>query len=175
MIAVESTPVLTFKNGKATPETAGTYELTYTVTDKNGQSVSEYATLIVTKKTAEAVLYKEFDFNGEHAVDAKGWTAHIAEGVAATGELKQGAFVFDITNPGNGDIKLSLAGLPVKAADYKVKVWAKSTAKTYAHIIANNESAGGWAPFNGAWSVVIDETIKPLELSFTAGAEGPLN
>ena len=174
MIAVESTPVLSFKNGKATPEKAGSYELTYTVTDKNGQSVSEYATLTVTKKTAEPVLYKEFDFNGNHTVDAKGWTAHIAEGVAATGELKQGAFVFDITNPGNGDgdIKLSLAGLPVKAADYKVKVWAKSTAKTYAHIIANNESTGGWDPFNGAWNVVIDETIKPLELSFTAGAEG---
>ena len=28
MIAVESTPVLTFKNGKATPDKAGTYELT---------------------------------------------------------------------------------------------------------------------------------------------------
>lgn len=174
MIAVESTPVLTFKNGKVTPEKAGSYELTYTVTDKNGETVSEYATLTVTKKTADAVLYKEFDFNGEHAVDAKGWAAHIADGVAATGEMKQGAFVFDITNPGNsdGDIKLSLSGLAVKAADYKVKVWAKSTAKTYAHIIANNESAGGWAPFNGAWNVVIDETIKPLELDFTASAEG---
>ena len=56
MITVESTPVLTFKNGKATPEKAGSYELTYTVTDKNGESVSEYATLVVTKKTAEAVL-----------------------------------------------------------------------------------------------------------------------
>ena len=124
MIAIESTPVLTFKNGKATPETAGTYELTYTVTDKNNQSVSEYATLTVTKKTANAVLYKEFDFSGNHTVDAKGWAAYIAEGVAATGELKQGAFVFDITNPGNGDgdIKLFLAGLAVKAADYKVSV-----------------------------------------------------
>lgn len=174
MIAVESTPVLTFKNGKATPETAGTYELTYTVTDKSGESVSEYATLIVTKKTAKAVLYKEFDFNGEHAVDAKGWTAHIAEGVAATGELKQGAFVFDITNPGNGDgdIKLALAGLAVKAADYKVKVWAKSTAKTYAHIIARDENAEGWSTFGGEFNKVIDTNIQALELNFTASAEG---
>jgi hypothetical protein len=174
MIAVESTPVLTFKNGKATPENAGTYELTYTVTDKNGESVSEYATLTVTKKTAEAVLYKEFDFTGDHAVDGKGWTAHIAEGIAATGALKQGAFVFDITNPGNGDgdIKLALAGLDVKAADYKVKVWAKSTAKTYTHIIARDENADGWSTFGASWNVVIDETIKPLELNFTVGAEG---
>jgi hypothetical protein len=174
MIAVESTPVLTFKNGKATPENAGTYELTYTVTDKNGESVSEYATLTVTKKTADAVLYKEFDFTGDHAVDGKGWTAYIADGVAATGEMKQGAFVFDITNPGNGDgdIKLALAGLAVKAADYKVKVWAKSTAKTYTHIIARDENADGWSTFGASWNVVIDETIKPLELNFTVGTEG---
>ena len=174
MIAVESTPVLTFKNGKATPEKAGTYELTYTVTDKNGESVSEYATLTVTKKTAEAVLYQEFDFNGEHAVDAKGWTAYIADGVAATGELKQGAFVFDITNPGNGDgdIKLALAGLAVKAADYKVKVWAKSTAKTYTHIIARDENADGWSTFGGEYNKVIDTNIQALELNFTVGAEG---
>ena len=174
MIAIESTPVLTFKNGKATPETAGTYELTYTVTDKNNQSVSEYATLTVTKKTADAVLYKEFDFSGNHTVDAKGWAAYIAEGVAATGELKQGAFVFDITNPGNGDgdIKLFLAGLAVKAADYKVKVWAKSTAKTYAHIIAHDENAEGWSTFGGEFNKVIDTNMQALELNFTVGAEG---
>ena len=174
LITVESTPVLNFKNGKATPEKPGNYELTYTVTDKNGESVSEYATLVVTKKTAEAVLYQEFDFDTIHTVDSHGWNAHIAEGVAATGELKQGAFVFDITNPGNGDgdVKLALSGLSVKAADYKIKVWAKSTAKTYAHIIARDENAEGWSTFGASWNVVIDETIKPLELNFTVGADG---
>lgn len=174
MITVESTPVLNIKNGKATPEKAGNYELTYTVTDKSGESVSEYATLVVTKKTAEAVLYQEFDFDTAHNIDGHGWTAHIAEGVAATGELKQGAFVFDITNPGNGDgdIKLALSGMAVKAADYKIKVWAKSTTKTYAHIMARDENAEGWSTFGGAYNVVIDETVKPLELNFTVGADG---
>ena len=174
MITVESTPVLTFKNGKATPEKAGNYELTYTVTDKNGQSVSEYATLVVTKKTADAVVYQEFDFDTNHNVDANGWEVHVAEGVAATGELKQGAFVFDITNPGagDGDIKLALPGFAVKAADYKIKVWAKSTAKTYAHILARDENADGWATFGGAFNVVIDETVKPLELNFTVSGDG---
>ena len=174
MITVESTPALNFKNGKATPEKAGNYELTYTVTDKNGESVSEYATLVVTKKTAEAVLYQEFDFDKVHTIDSHGWNAYIADGVAATGELKQGAFVFDITNPGNGDgdIKLSLSGMAVKAADYKIKVWAKSTAKTYTHIIARDENAEGWSTFGASWNVVIDETIKPLELNFTVGADG---
>lgn len=174
MITVESTPVLTFKNGKATPEKAGNYELTYTVTDKNGQAVSEYATLVVTKKTADAVVYQEFDFDTNHNVDANGWEAHVAEGVAATGELKQGAFVFDITNPGagDGDIKLALPGFAVKAADYKIKVWAKSTAKTYAHILARDENADGWATFGGAFNVVIDESVKPLELNFTVSGDG---
>ena len=174
MITVESTPALNFKNGKATPEKAGNYELTYTVTDKNGESVSEYATLVVTKKTAEAVLYQEFDFDKVHTIDSHGWNAYIADGVAATGALKQGAFVFDITNPGNGDgdIKLSLSGMEVKAADYKIKVWAKSTAKTYTHIIARDENAEGWSTFGASWNVVIDETIKPLELNFTVGADG---
>ena len=174
MITVESTPALNFKNGKATPEKAGNYELTYTVTDKNGESVSEYATLVVTKKTAEAVLYQEFDFDKVHTIDSHGWNAYIADGVAATGELKQGAFVFDITNPGNGDgdIKLSLSGMAVKAADYKIKVWAKSTAKTYTHIIARDENAEGWSTFGASWNVVIDENIKPLELNFSVGADG---
>ena len=174
MIAIESTPTLTFKNGKATPEKAGNYELTYTVTDKNGESVSEYATLVVTKKTADAVIYQDFDFDTNHNIDSHGWAAHIAEGVAATGEMKQGAFVFDITNPGNGDgdIKLALSGLAVKAADYKVKVWAKSTAKTYAHIMARNENAEGWETFGGEYNVVIDEAIKPLELNFSVAGDG---
>ena len=174
MITVESTPALNFKNGKATPEKAGNYELTYTVTDKNGESVSEYATLVVTKKTAEAVLYQEFDFDKVHTIDSHGWNAYIADGVAATGELKQGAFVFDITNSGNGDgdIKLSLSGMAVKAADYKIKVWAKSTAKTYTHIIARDENAEGWSTFGASWNVVIDENIKPLELNFSVGADG---
>jgi len=173
MITVDSTPVLTFKNGKATPEKPGSYELTYTVTDANGESVSEYATLTVTKKTADAVIYKEFDFSGEHTVDTKGWYSFIADSANATAETKQGAFVFDIVNPGNGDgdVKLAISDLPLKKADYKVKVWAKSTAKTYAHIIANDTSKG-WAPYGGAWNVVIDETIKPLELNFTVNAEG---
>ena len=174
MIAIESTPTLTFKNGKATPEKAGTYELTYTVTDKSGESVSEYATLTVTKKTADAVVYKEFDFNASQTVDSQGWTAKVADGVAATGELKQGAFVFDITNPGNGDgdIQLTLAGLTVKEADYRVKIWAKSTVKTYTHIIARDENADGWATFGGAYNVVISEQIAPLELYFSASGEG---
>ena len=173
MITIDATPALNFKNGKATPETAGNYELVYSVTDKGGETVEAYATLTVTKQTGEATVLYAFDF-ADQTVDAKGWTAKVAEGVAATGELKQGAYVFDITNPGagDGDIQLVLAGLPVKAADYKVKVWAKSTVNTYAHILARDESVEEWATFGGAFNVVIGEEIAPLELNFTAPGEG---
>lgn len=173
LITVEATPALNFKNGKATPETAGSYELVYSVTDKNGETVEAYATLTVTKQTGEATVLYAFDF-ADQTVDARGWTAKVAEGVAATGELKQGAFVFDIVNPGSGDgdIQLVLSGMAVKAADYKVKVWAKSTADTYAHILARDELAEGWSTFGGAFNVVIGQQVAPLELNFTVPGDG---
>lgn len=173
MITVEATPALDFKNGKATPATAGSYELVYSVTDKGGETVEAYATLTVTKQTGDATVLYAFDF-ADQTVDAKGWTAKVAEGVAATGELKQGAFVFDITNPGagDGDIQLVLPGMAVKAADYKVKIWAKSTANTYCHILARDEQAEGWSTFGGAFNVVIGQEVSPLELNFTASGEG---
>ena len=173
MITIDATPALTFKNGKATPETAGNYELVYSVTDKGGETAEAYATLTVTKQTGEATVLYAFDF-ADQTVDTRGWTAKVAEGVAATGELKQGAYVFDITNPGagDGDIQLVLAGMPVKAADYKVKVWAKSTADTYAHILAKDESVEEWSTFGGAFNVRIGQEIAPLELNFTVPGEG---
>jgi hypothetical protein len=60
MIMIESTPALDFKNGKATPENPGDYELVYSVTDKNGATAEDYATLTVTKKTSEEVEYRTF-------------------------------------------------------------------------------------------------------------------
>lgn len=53
-IVIESTPELDIKNGKATPDKAGDYELTYTVTDKGGATAQAYATLTVTRQTGEA-------------------------------------------------------------------------------------------------------------------------
>ena len=172
-ISIDATPALTFKNGKVTPEKAGSYELVYSVTDQSGEIAEAYATLTVTKQTGDAEVYMDFDFS-DQAVDSKGWIAKVAEGVAATGELKQGAYVFDITNPGNGDgdIQLTLEGLAVKAADYKVKVWAKSTANTYAHILARDENAEGWSTFGGAYNLVIGQEIAALELNFTAADNG---
>ncbi len=173
-IMIDSTPALTFTNGVATPDKAGSYELTYTVTDKGGLTAEAYATLTVTKQTGEAVLFKEFDFSTPQTVDSRGWEARVAEGVDAKGELKEGSYVFDINSPGggDGDIQLVKSGVALKPADYKIKVWAKSTAKTYAHILARDESVEEWTTFGGTFNAEIGEEISPLELNFTSDKEG---
>ena len=174
MIMIEATPALDFRNGKAIPENPGDYELVYSVTDKNGVTAEDYATLTVTKKTGEAVVYKAFDFNTVEVTDNKGWEAKIGESAEATAALKDGSYVIDIKNPGDGDgaVQLSKAGYALKAADYKIKIWAKSTKPTYAHILARDENAEGWATFGGAFNVRITEEVAPLELSFSAPGEG---
>jgi len=174
MITIEATPALAFKNGKATPETAGSYELVYAVTDKGGLTAEAYATLTVTKKTGEEVVYKTFDFSTVEVTDSHGWEAKIGEAAQASAALKSGAYVIDIQNPGNGDgdIQLAKAGYALKAADYKIKIWAKATKPTYAHILARNENAEGWETFGGAFNVRINETVAPLELNFSSPGEG---
>ena len=174
VIKVEATPSLDFKNGKATPENAGSYELVYSVTDKGGLTTESYATLTVTKMTGDEEVYKEFDFSKAGEVDNKGWEVKIGDNAKATGELKQGAYVFDIENPGesDGEVALSKSGFEVKKADYTVKVWAKSTKPTYAHIIARDESAADWATFGGSYNVQITEEVAPYELTFSSDKEG---
>ena len=173
-IMIESTPSLSFANGVAVPDKAGSYEITYSVTDKGGLTAEAYATLTVTKQTGEAVIFKEFDFDAPQNADGKGWLANVAEGVDAAGELKQGAYVFDIKSPGNGDgdIQLVKSGVVLKPADYKIKVWAKSTEKTYAHIIARDEGSEEWSAFGGTYNAEIGQEITPLELNFTSDKEG---
>lgn len=172
-ISIESTPPLAFRNGKAVPQNAGNYELVYAVTDADGNTAEAYATLTVSKKTADAVVYRTFDFSTVQADDSC-WKAQIADAKLASGSLQQGAYVFDIQNPGNGDgdIQLVRKGFPLKAADYKVRIWAKSTKETYAHIIARDEKASGWATFGGAFNVKIGTSVAPLELNFTGARNG---
>ncbi len=174
MITVESTPALAFKNGKTTPETAGSYELVYTVTDKGGLTAEAYATLTVTKKTGEETVFKTMDFSTQEVTDNKGWEARIGGSAEAIAALKDGAYVIDIANPGGGDgeIQLAKSGFQVKPADYRIRIWAKSTKPTYAHILARNENAEGWETFGGAFNVRIEEAVTPLELSFSVTSEG---
>jgi len=172
-IVITSMPDLSFSNGKVTVEAPGDYELTYSVTDKDGLETKAYATLTVTRQAGEAVVYQDLDFNvGEP--DAHGWEARIGESAQATGELKQGAFVFDISDPGDGDgaVQLVKPGFALEAGDYRIKIWAKSSAPTYAHFIARDELAEGWETFGAVWNARIEENVAPIELFFTSEGEG---
>lgn len=173
-IVIESTPALEFKNGKVTPEKAGDYELVYSVTDKGGAVAEAYATLTVTRQTGEPVVYKKFDFGTEHAIDSKGWAVNVGGSASVAAGLKQGAYVFEIAAPGesDGDVQLVKSGMALKAADYKIKVWAKSTENTYVHILARDENASEWRTFGGAFNLAVGQEIAPLELNFTAEQEG---
>ncbi|MBQ0070430.1 MAG: hypothetical protein KBS81_01000 [Spirochaetales bacterium] len=176
LIVIDSTPSLSFKNGKATPEKAGSYELVYSVTDKGGLTTEAYATLTVTRQTAEAVLYRDFDFTTQAVTDNHGWVASISDAASATAAMKQGAYVFDIATPGNGDgdVQLKKAGIALKPADYKVKIWAKATADTYCHLLARDEQADGWSTFGGVFNARITKEIAPIELNFTVDREGSM-
>ncbi|MBQ6292903.1 MAG: hypothetical protein IJK77_03395 [Lachnospiraceae bacterium] len=174
LIKVDSTPALTFSNGKATPDKAGDYELSYTVTDKGGLVGEAFATLTVTRKTGEAEVFKKFDFSTRTAEDAHGWEARVNESAKAEGTMKQGAFVFDIEDPGDGDgaVQLVKPGFALEKADYRIKVWAKSTAPTYAHFIARDESVEEWSTFGAVFNARIEETVAPIELNFSCEGEG---
>lgn len=174
MITIESTPALEIKNGKAVPENAGDYELVYSVTDKGEKATEAYATLTVTKKKSEEKVYKAFNFDTVEVTDNRGWEAHIGGTAEATAELKEGAYVIEIKKPGDGDgdVQLAKSGFALKAGDYKIKVWAKSTKPTFAHILARNELAEDWETFGGAFNVEIGPEIAPLELGFTSSGEG---
>lgn len=173
-ISITSLPELTFQNGKATPDAPGDYELTYTVTDKGGLETKAYATLTVTRQAGEATELMNFDFASAPQPDGHGWEPLITEGVDATGELAQGAYVFTITDPGttDGDIALVKAGVPIEAATYRVKVWAKSTADTYAHLLARDEASTDGSFLGGSYNLPIGTAITPLEMEFTAAGEG---
>ena len=173
-IVITSMPELSFSNGKVTAKDPGNYELTYTVTDKGGLEAKAYATLTVTRQASEAVVYQDFDFTVAGETDDHGWEARIGESAQATGEHKQGAFVFEIANPGDGDgaIQLVKSGFELEAADYRIKIWAKSSAPTYAHFIARDENAEGWETFGAVWNARIEENIAPIELFFTSEGEG---
>ena len=173
-VVITSMPDLTFSNGKVTINDPGNYELTYTVTDKGGMEAKAYATLTVTRQTGEAVVYQDLDFTVAGEADSHGWEARIGESANAVGELKQGAFVFEIADPGDGDgaVQLVKSGFELEAGDYRIKIWVKSSAPTYAHFIARDENAEGWETFGAVWNARIDENIAPIELFFTSEGEG---
>ena len=174
LIKLDSTPSLDFKNGQVVPDKAGSYELTYSVTDDDGMSAEAYSTLTVTKKTSEEILYKDFDFSTEEVKDTHGWEFKLSDNAEAEAKLEKGAYVLSVESPGegDGDVQLVKPGFKLEKADYKVKIWAKSDKETYAHILARDEKAEEWKTFGGAFNVEIGPKLAPLEMDFSSEGEG---
>ena len=88
--------------------------------------------------------------------------------------MKEGAYVVDIVNPGDGDgaIQFAKPGFALEKADYRVKIWVKSTVPTYAHLIVRDEMAEEWTTFGAVWNARIEEHVAPIEVTFTSEGEG---
>ena len=175
-IVIDSTPAITVNGGKAVVEAPGDYELAFNVTDKGGLAAAPaYATLTVTKKTGEAELFKDFDFNVAYTPDPCGWTATVSEPAVGTAEMKQGAWVIEVANPGDNDgqVLFCKPGVALTAgADYRVKIWAKSTKDTFAHLLIEDAGTEDWKLFGDAWNLRITPAIAPLEVNFSAPEGG---
>jgi len=174
-IVIDSTPPITVTDGKATVEEPGDYELAFTVTDNGGLAAEPaYATLTVTKKTAEAKEFMTMDFSAAYTPDPRGWVATVSEPAVATAEQKQGAWVIEVTNPGDkdGQILLCKPGVALKGgADYRVKVWAKSTEDTFAHLLIKDAGTEEWKLLGEAWNLKITKAIAPLEVNFSVAED----
>ena len=171
-VTVESIPDLTFTDGVATPSMPGSYELIYSVVDSDGAEGNAYCTLTVTRAAAEAKELYSFDFSDvtPSESDKRGWTAAIDESVEGTAELKQGAYVFDITalgTAGDGSVTLNKVIEDPVAGDYELFVWAKSSVPTYLHIIAEDASTPDWKGIGGGYNLKVEETTKALSAKFS--------
>ena len=174
-IVIEATPSITVNGGKAVIENPGDYELTYTVKDKGGlEAKPAYATLTVTKKTGEAEAFMKMDFSGAYTPDPHGWTAAVNEPAVGTAEMKQGAWVIEVANPGDGDgnVLFCKPGVELKGgADYRVKIWAKSTKDTFAHLLIEDAGTDEWKTLGEGWNLRITPETAPLEVYFSVAED----
>lgn len=172
-IVVTSMPALDFVDGKATPVSAGTYELTYSVNDSGNLSAEVYSTLTVSRKKAEAEELYRFDFSSDAAGDLKNWYGGFADPATGAAGVKEGAIVYEITNPGTdaGQVMLKKM-IDVKPASYTVKFFLKSSAPTYIHIGARKASSAVFENYNAVFGLAVGTTMQAYTLDFVVTEEG---
>ena len=185
---------LTFTNGKTTPTEASEYtgyEIIYTVKDSGGKTATEYCTLYVKQAAQELENVFTADFTTPTAgeTDSHYWDK-VIDGPEATATLKEGAYVFDVTDlKGAGDDKLMLTRHfgDLTVGEYKVVVWAGSSVNTKINMQAllddadaatntwdgknlgkgnDDNYATGDAP-HGLYGAEVGTTVKPITLEFS--------
>ena len=171
-VTVESVPAMTFTDGVATPPSAGSYELIYSVIDSDGAEGNAYCTLTVSRAASAAEVLYSFDFSDVTPAesDKRGWTANISGGVDGTAALKEGAYVFDIAalnGQGDGSVTLSKVLGDLGAGDYRIVVWARATADTYVHLLAEDASTDDWKTVGGGYNLKVGTSVSELSTTFT--------
>lgn len=166
---------LTFTDGKTTPTEPSEYigyEIVYSVKDSGGLEATEYCTLYVKQAAAQLENVFTADFSNvapkyDYAEGAEGegdnhWWKPTIEKAAATAELKNGAFVFDVTDlkdAGDGDVRLARTFNDLEAGTYKFVVWASSSVETYIHLIAEDASTDDWNTPGGKWNIKVGTKV----------------
>lgn len=171
-VTVESVPAMTFTDGVATPSAPGSYELIYSVVDSDGAEGNAYCTLTVSRAAAAATELYSFDFSDVTPAesDKRGWTASVNDAVDGTATLKEGAYVFDIAalnNQGDGSVTLSKVIDELGAGDYQIVVWARATAETYVHLLAEDASTDDWKTVGGAYNLKVGTNVTKLTATFS--------
>ncbi len=125
---------LTFTNGKTTPKKADDqlgFEIIYTVKDSDGEETNEYCTLYVLPAVGELQNKYTADFS---AVTGEGdmhyWDFNVANDAAATKSFEKGALAVNVTTPGGGEDKITLAREfdKLTAGTYTVAFWLYASA-----------------------------------------------
>lgn len=171
---------LTFTNGKVTPtvpnELMG-YFVEYSVKDSGGKEATASTTLFVTEKVAELENVYTADFSAAPAAkdeDRHGWNMWASEenGVEATAEVKDGAYVIDVKNMpttvnGDGDLNLNKTVNDLGVGQYKFIVWAKASVETYYCMFAKDAKKDGWVTYgDGHYHQKLGTETKAYVLDF---------
>ena len=173
-LSVESVPALDFRDGKTVPAAGGVYDLYVSVTDGNGQTERVEATLTVAHGAGDAELLRSFDFSDPGEADDFGWEARIGGSAKADAAIRQGAYIFEISDPGKAaeDVQLALPGFQLTRSDYRVRIWAKSTADIPCSLQARDESAEAPTFLAESGERTIGAHVTPVEISFTSEGKG---
>ena len=172
---VVSSDELTFVDGKTTPTMVNT-SMGYSVKDSGGLEATASTTLFVTEKVSELenVFTADFTAPAVKDEDKHGWNAWIdaGKGIEATAEIKDGAYVIDVTNmpqdlDDDGALNLNQTMNDLGVGQYRFIVWAKASVETYYCMFAKDAVKTEWTTYgDGHYHQKLETSTKAYALDF---------